>query len=38
MKKINLEVTYKWDPFGYWNSSKRLSNFVNVAALVTRHS
>ena len=34
MKKINLEVTCKWNCFGYWNSCKRLPNFVNVAALL----
>ena len=34
MKKINLEVTCKRDRFGYWNSCKRLPNFVNVAALL----
>ena len=33
MKKINLEVTYKQNRFSYWNSCKRLPNFVNVAAL-----
>ena len=32
-KKINLEVTCKRNRFGYWNSCKRLPNFVNVAAL-----
>ena len=32
-KKINLEVTFKRYRFGYWNSCKRLPNFVNVAAL-----
>ena len=36
MKKINLEVTCKRHRFGYWNSCKRLPNFVNVAALHTR--
>ena len=35
MKKINLEVTCKRNRFGYWNSCKRLPNFVNVAALVS---
>ena len=34
-KKINLEVTFKRYRFGYWNSCKRLPNFVNVAALET---
>ena len=34
MKKINLEVTCKEDCFSYWNSCKRLPNFVNVAALL----
>ena len=33
MKKINLEVTCKWNRLGYWNSCKRLPNFVNLAAL-----
>ena len=33
MKKINLEVTCKRNRLGYWNSCKRLPNFVNVAAL-----
>ena len=32
-KKINLKDTFKWYRFGYWNSCKRLPNFVNVAAL-----
>ena len=32
-KKIDLEVTFKRHRFGYWNSCKRLPNFVNVAAL-----
>ena len=32
-KKISLEVPCKWNRFGYWNSCKRLPNFVNVAAL-----
>ena len=34
MKKINLEVMCKRNRFGYWNSCKRLPNFLNVAALV----
>ena len=33
MKKINLEVTFKRNRFGYWNLCKRLPNFLNVAAL-----
>ena len=33
-KKFNLEVTFKRYRFGYWNSCKRLPNFVNVAALL----
>ena len=33
VKKINLEVTCKRDCFGYWNSCKRLPNFINMAAL-----
>ena len=33
MKKINLHVTCKRHRFGYWNSCKRLLNFLNVAAL-----
>ena len=33
-KKSNLEVSCKWNSFGYWNSCKRLPNFVNVAALI----
>ena len=33
MKKSNLEVPCKRNRFGYWNSCKRLPNFVNVAAL-----
>ena len=33
-KKINLEATFKRNRLGYWNSCKRLPNFVNVAALV----
>ena len=37
MKKINLEVTCKRNRFGYWNSCKRLPNFVNVAALLLIH-
>ena len=32
-EKINLEVTCKRNRLGYWNSCKRLPNFVNVAAL-----
>ena len=32
-KKIDLEVTFKRHHFGYWDSCKRLPNFVNVAAL-----
>ena len=36
-KKFNLEVTFKRYRFGYWNSCKRLPNFVNVAALVVSH-
>ena len=36
-KKINLEVTFKRNRFGYWNSCKRLPNFVNVAALPLYH-
>ena len=32
-KQIDLEVTFKRHRFGYWNSCKRLPNFVNVAAL-----
>ena len=35
MKKIDLEVTCKRHHFFYWNSCKRLPNFVNVATLVT---
>ena len=31
--KINLEVTCKRNRSGYWNSCKRLPNFVNMAAL-----
>ena len=34
MKKFNLEVMFKRYLFGYWNSCKRLPNFVKVAALV----
>ena len=37
MKKINLEVTCKLNRFGYWNSCKRLPNFLNVAALYIGH-
>ena len=37
MKKINLEVRFKRYRFGYWNSCKRLPNFVNVAALITMY-
>ena len=33
-EKKNLEVMCKRNRFGYWNSCKRLPNFVNVAALV----
>ena len=33
-EKINLEVTCKQNHFGYWNSCKRLPNFLSVAALV----
>ena len=33
MKKSNLEVPCKRNRFGYWNSCKRLPNFVNLAAL-----
>ena len=36
MKQINLEVPCKQNRFGYWNSCKRLPNFVNVAALVIK--
>ena len=36
-KKINLEVTCKRNRLGYWNSCKRLPNFVNVAALLLVH-
>ena len=36
-KKFKLEVTCKRNRFGYWNSCKRLPNFVNVAALVSGH-
>ena len=32
-EKISLEVTCKWNRFSYWNSCKRLPNFVNLAAL-----
>ena len=31
----DLEDTCKPHRFGYWNSCKRLPNFVNVAALIT---
>ena len=34
MEKINLEVSFKQYHFGYWDSCKRLPNFVNVAALL----
>ena len=34
-EKINLEVTCKRKRFGFWNSCKRLPNFINLAALVT---
>ena len=34
LKKSNLEVPCKRNRFGYWNSCKRLPNFVNVAALL----
>ena len=34
MKIFNLEATFKRNRLGYWNSCKRLPNFVNVAALV----
>ena len=34
MKKNNLEVFCKRNRLGYWNSCKRLPNFVNVAALM----
>ena len=33
LKKSNLEVPCKENRLGYWNSCKRLPNFVNVAAL-----
>ena len=33
MKIFNLEATFKRNRLGYWNSCKRLPNFVNVAAL-----
>ena len=33
----DLEVTCKRHRFGYWNSCKRLPNFMNVAALVAIH-
>ena len=35
MKKINLEIMCKQNRFDYWNSCKRLPNFVNVTALNT---
>ena len=38
MKKINLEVTCKRNRLGYWNSCKRLPNFVNMAALIKYHT
>ena len=38
MEKISLEVTCKRNRFGYWQSCKRLPNFVNVAALVFSQS
>ena len=38
MEKIGLEVTCKGHRFGYWNSCKRLPNFVNVAALAGRRA
>ena len=31
---ISLEVMCKRNRFGYWNSCKRLPNFINVAALL----
>ena len=34
MKKINLEFSWKWNCFGYWNSCKHLANFVNMAVLL----
>ena len=37
-KKNNLEVTFKRYRFGYWNSCKRLPNFVKVAALILAKS
>ena len=36
-KKISLEVTCKRNRLGYWNLSKCLTNFVNVAALHICH-
>ena len=36
LKKSNLEVPCKRNRFGYWNSCKRLPNFVNVAALQSK--
>ena len=33
-KKSNLEVPCKRNLLSYWNSCKRLPNFVNVAALI----
>ena len=33
MEKISLEVTCKQNGFDYWILCKRLTNFVNVAAL-----
>ena len=32
-EKNSMEVLCKWNCFGYWNSCKRLPNFVKVAAL-----
>ena len=34
-EKINLEVMCKQNCFDYWNSCKRLPNFINVTALIT---
>ena len=33
-EKINLEVSCKWNRFGYWNSCERLPNFLNVASFI----
>ena len=34
MKKFSTVIACKWNRFDFWNSCKRLQNFVNVEALL----